>query len=451
MHMVVVGTSYRISVGTLTIAVALLSGCGGTTEPTHNDSTGFQNEPIVGGVVAEPCEHPSTVAVTYPDGDPFCTGTLVAPSLVVTVAHCLEDWWGNPMAPADLRVVHGYADPMLAPVGDRLAVSSMSMHPDYDPYPFGDAEGLGLSHDIAVLVLAQPIAGAVPTGVLDAAQVDIVLTTGTNIEISGFGVYSYSGNPNNPGPGGLLYRATMQFQYHSQTEVLGASTTGADTCYGDSGGPAYATVNGKFWLVGATSRVSDLATIECGEKTIFTLVPWYITWLEQTGGTSLWPNGSSSTCGSAGAGGVGGAGATGGTGGTAAGGAGGMAAGGAGGDGPGGSSAGGWPAQGGAAVGGHGGSDIAGGGSNGGQSPSGEAGQPPAEPHSSVEDDSGCGCRLPGGRGSNGRWWLFALLWAAALGCRFFGSLKNSTRLTGSFEPLSFSTFYRISTLGRRR
>jgi len=34
----------------------------------------------------------STVALVLPSGDQFCTGTIIAPTLVVTAAHCLKDY-----------------------------------------------------------------------------------------------------------------------------------------------------------------------------------------------------------------------------------------------------------------------------------------------------------------------------------------------------------------------
>ncbi len=294
----------------------------GSEQSVNSSSTGQFGEPIVGGSPAEPCEHPSTVAVTDVYGDPFCTGTLVNSRVVVTAAHCLVDWDLNPLPASELRVVHGYADPLAAPAAARLEVSQADPHPYYDTDPSTDQQGLGRSNDIGVLVLKAPIAGAVPTGIPLPNVLDTKLSAGDDLHISGFGVYSYTGNPWNPGPGGLLYKAVVQYEYHlyessypSWGELLAGSTTGADTCFGDSGGPIYFEDGNELWLVGATSRAAADVTLLCGEKTIYLLVSAYIGWIESTTGMSVATTGSVPNCDVGGAGGAGGQAGSGGIGG----------------------------------------------------------------------------------------------------------------------------------------
>lgn len=44
---------------------------------------------VVGGTPADPGEHPWQVSLQGRDGH-FCGGTIVAPSIIVTAAHCTE-------------------------------------------------------------------------------------------------------------------------------------------------------------------------------------------------------------------------------------------------------------------------------------------------------------------------------------------------------------------------
>ncbi len=82
---------------------------------------------------------------------PFCSGTLIAPRLILTAGHCLVP---------EFDLTNGmlfFGDILASPLdnyGQMIAVASMAHHPQYD----SDAQ----VHDIAVVELAFAPTGIVP-------------------------------------------------------------------------------------------------------------------------------------------------------------------------------------------------------------------------------------------------------------------------------------------------
>jgi MYXO-CTERM domain-containing protein len=238
------------------------------------EPSAYNNHAVVGGIPASPSDYPSTVALTDPSGDPFCSGTLVAPTVVVTAAHCIKSG-----SPSNVRVVHGYAVPSLAPASERRVVASAIPHPNYSPLAPTDAYGLGPLHDIGVLLLEEAIPNAVVAPILPTDFVDAILTPNRPMHIVGFGI-----NDTQTQASGELYKALTPHVRHVPTELLGGRPGEPDACFGDSGGPAYVVNNNTLWLVGATSRAWEHASQPCGHATVYTLVSHYAKWISSVGG-----------------------------------------------------------------------------------------------------------------------------------------------------------------------
>src|SRR5207248_4679353 len=116
--------------------------------------------PVVGGSLAEPGAFPDVVAVLGSHGS--CSGTLVAPDVVVTAGHCAE------IDPVE--VVAGTTDYTAG--GERVDVARVSVYPGWDS-----------GFDVAAIVLAHPLASAAPRAVATECSIG----RGDEVEIAGFG------------------------------------------------------------------------------------------------------------------------------------------------------------------------------------------------------------------------------------------------------------------------
>jgi len=198
------------------------------------------DERVVGGDRVSIADHPWVVYVADATGNQFCGGTLVAPTKVVTAAHC-----ATTRTPRNTRVVLGREDRR----GDEGVVARLSaiwIHPEYVSADQGaDVAVLTLRTpvDYEPLPLAQPSDGA-------------LYEAGTSGRVYGWGRTSEQGSGSRYLLGATVpvtdddYCRTAYPQYDpDEMTCAGYDEGGVDTCQGDSGGPLVA--GGK--LIGVTS------------------------------------------------------------------------------------------------------------------------------------------------------------------------------------------------------
>ncbi|MDQ3035468.1 MAG: trypsin-like serine protease, partial [Myxococcota bacterium] len=159
-----------------------------------------------------------------------CSGVLIAPSIVLTAAHCIE----NARFRGDLEVFFGA---VIGGEGTYVVVSAFEVDPAYDPTT-GE-------HDLALMALAD--VAPVSPHVLTAGSIDEV-APGAALRVVGYGT---SGPREDDG--GERRSGAMTL-----TEVREASFDASPSpglsCQGDSGGPVFADVGGSEVLVGMTVR-----------------------------------------------------------------------------------------------------------------------------------------------------------------------------------------------------
>jgi hypothetical protein len=186
-----------------------------------------------------------------------CTGTLVAPDVIITAAHCTE----APVASAyySFSPQGPTANPP-AGAGWTLAGTNTDgsqnvfVDPDWD----GDLQLQSLD-DIGVILLDQPVTGITPATIAPVGYLDTLdPARGTLFTVAGYGTY-FERPASGPQKPAIVSDRLRRFttsplsNLTSDTIMLAESPDdkrgGGGTCFGDSGGPVF--LNG--YLVGVTS------------------------------------------------------------------------------------------------------------------------------------------------------------------------------------------------------
>ncbi len=252
-------------------------GDGGAPRPDSSTT----NPHVIGGENAMAGKWPDVAAILFPepDGDePLCTGTLVAPTVVLTAGHCYDAL--DPPFPDNVLI--GTSSLARPDEGETIAIKQGF------PYPNADT-----TEDLTVLVLARASKRAPRKIVTGWARLDLV--NGAAISLVGFGAINMTGDQ---------FVDELQEASSTITDVdcstspgcnagaqpageLGAGGMGIDTCPGDSGGPLYLMTSYGALLAGVTSRSYDNAQVACSEGGIYVRPDKVLDWIERTAGVSI--------------------------------------------------------------------------------------------------------------------------------------------------------------------
>ncbi|MGH3879097.1 MAG: S1 family peptidase [Actinophytocola sp.] len=197
-------------------------------QTTEQKPSGDVQPMIIGGEETTIEENPFMVALTSPDGFQFCGGTIVAPTKILTAAHCTEG-----QQPADIKVVAGRTS-LSGGGGTTANVTNVWINPNWD--------SAALKNDASVLTLDTQLAEA-PLPIATAADGDLY-AAGANSTVYGWGV-TEDGNTSDvlrkvsiPVTADDACATSYPDQFDAASMVCaGLPEGGKDSCQGDSGGP----------------------------------------------------------------------------------------------------------------------------------------------------------------------------------------------------------------------
>lgn len=244
-----INSSLKKSLGLLAFAVLSIS-------PAHAFTGG---DYIIGGVTVEQGDPVLRSTVLLFDGSYLCTGSIVAPDLIISAAHCV-------LSPINVSAMKVY---FTTNIEDQSAYSvgglSAIANPLYNPRASKNA------NDVSLIKFPGGLpAGYAPAQILPPS---VKLQNGESVVLAGYGESDTSEGGNNGA--GVLRKVNVNIENadYSTSEVLLDQTQGKGSCHGDSGGPAFVEMNGGLYLWGVTSRAypnNQDAAVNCDQGAIYT-------------------------------------------------------------------------------------------------------------------------------------------------------------------------------------
>jgi trypsin len=217
---------------------------------------------VLGGAPIAQGGAPYAVYIQAATGGTFasCTGSVIAPTVILTAAHCVfNKTTGAPIAASAISVSAGSVNRPPTSPAPPVNVKEIRADPYYDPATF--------QADAALLILTAPTAA--PAIALATTAQNALYAAGIQASFFGWGetvadVPSSAPTQLQGGTAPILANATCQasVEFHpGYTLCTGGTGYRPATCHGDSGGPLVVTTAAGPLQIGITSYGS---AVGCG-------------------------------------------------------------------------------------------------------------------------------------------------------------------------------------------
>lgn len=231
------------------------------------------SQEVIGGANAPAGKWPDVAAVLF-NGQPECTGVLIAPTIALTAGHCND--------PALTSILIGTTSLARPTEGESLSVVKRIEYPSSQD-----------SEDLTVLVLGK--ASKLKPRAIATGWAGADIRNDAVVSIVGYGAVDRDAK---------TYINDLQEAQTTVTDAdctqrpgcnasvapggeLGAGGMGIDTCPGDSGGPLYLPTTYGTFVAGITSRSYDDAIYPCSQGGIYARPGKVADWIEQAAGVRI--------------------------------------------------------------------------------------------------------------------------------------------------------------------
>jgi hypothetical protein len=211
-----------------------------------------------------------TVFAVGTDGQAFqlCSGTLISPTVFLTVAHCAL-YFNDFLAPEGFTLYMSFGNPIpilgLTDVNTLIPVTQIIPNPMYvqanDTHPFNPHHGSDPG-DLAVIILPLRVTQGITPAVLPTLGLLDELTAknafhGVLFTAVGYGSEDRFGNRSNPMPRMFAFSAFRSLTPGFLQLSINPTLNNGGACFGDSGGPDFLPVDGKLILMSINSVGGD--------------------------------------------------------------------------------------------------------------------------------------------------------------------------------------------------
>ncbi|MBO9668273.1 MAG: serine protease [Bdellovibrio sp.] len=198
-----------------------------------------------------------------------CTGSLLANNVVLTAGHCV--YKAQPGEKV-MTVIVFTKDINTAQKEDIRVVTQALVHPDYNK----TGEHGEDMNDVALMKFSGPLASGYK--VANFLQDESVLTNQGIVTLAGYGLTDGVNKTSD----NILRKVDVKIAgAFGKTEVVLDQSQGKGACHGDSGGPAFVTVNNIEYVWGITSRgIGKDGADDCSLYAIYTRVKQQETFIQ---------------------------------------------------------------------------------------------------------------------------------------------------------------------------